>query len=133
MPSTLRIFYALLWYGTLECDCTDSVDNWPWAAKLWQKQNWQLHGKETAEANYYFPTWYRQPPWDIVEFFNSQYKAIEHVLHLYGLGPMTMPKWLPFEYCHGRLYSARATSCGICQTRLMQRRICAQSQKLIGL
>jgi hypothetical protein len=35
--------------------------------------------------------------------------------------------------CHGRLYSARATSRGICQTRLMQRRICAQSQKLIGL
>jgi hypothetical protein len=87
-----------LWNGTLECDRTDSVDNWPWAAKLRQKQNWQLHGKETAEANRYFPTWYGRPPRDIAEFFNSQYKAIERVLHLYGLGPMTMPKWLPFEY-----------------------------------
>jgi hypothetical protein len=33
------------------------------------------------------------------------------------------------DFCHGRLYSARATSRGICQTRLVQRRICAQSQK----
>jgi hypothetical protein len=36
-------------------------------------------------------------------------------------------------YCHRRLYSARATSWGICQMRLMQRQICAQSQKLIDL
>jgi hypothetical protein len=77
-----------LWNGTLECDRTDSVDNWPWAAKLRQKQSWQLHGKETAEADHYFLTWYAQPPWDIAEFFDSQYKAIKRMLHLYAHGPM---------------------------------------------
>jgi hypothetical protein len=74
------------------------VDAWPWAAKLRQKQNWQLHGKETGATNRYVPTWYGRPPRDIAEYLNSHYKAIERVLHLYGLGPMAMPKWLPFEY-----------------------------------
>jgi hypothetical protein len=91
-----------LWRGTFTHDPCDLEvrrgRDWPWALHLSQAALWARHGAKIRFATPYLPSWFDRPPRDPAEKINSGYKAWEYLIYLYGLGPMDLRSYLPFEY-----------------------------------
>src|ERR1700722_1568794 len=85
-----------LWRATLECHPDDSKRTWDWA--VLQGDLWIRHGKAVADCKPYLPGSFEQPPRNIAEKINSQYKAREFLTYIYGLGPGLFYRLLPEKY-----------------------------------
>jgi hypothetical protein len=85
-----------LWCGTMNCEKTDNKDTWTWATL--QGNVWKEHGQQVADATPYLPGSFDRPPRNPVEKINSGYKAWEHLMYIYGLGPGVFYGVLPEKY-----------------------------------
>jgi len=85
-----------LWRGTIDCTRPDDKDTWTWL--VLRGDVWQRHGKSIADALYFLPSSFEQPPRNIAEKLTSGYKAWEFLLYLYGLGPGLLYGILPNVY-----------------------------------
>jgi len=83
-----------LWHGTFDCNKTDDRWNWTWAA-LADPAVWKAHGQRVADATPYIPGSFDRPPCNPAEKISSGYKAWEHLLHFFGLGPVLLHGILP--------------------------------------
>jgi hypothetical protein len=83
-----------LWRGTFDCDKTDNKQNWTWTT-LSDPAIWKAHGQHVADATPYIPGSFDKAPCNLAEKISSGYKAWEHLLHLFGLGPVLLYGILP--------------------------------------
>lgn len=93
----LTDLFVSLFRGTIVCEPTDDVDDWPWAV-LRVKATWKAHGQLVAAATRYLPGSFDQPPRNPAEKINSGYKAWEYLLYVYGLLPGLLRPLLPSVY-----------------------------------
>jgi hypothetical protein len=86
-----------LWRGTLPAGRGDDSTTWPWAT-LQFGTAWKDHGSQVEASLRYFPSSFHRPPRNPALFINSQFKATEWYLYLYGLGPAFFRTFLPPAY-----------------------------------
>ncbi|KAH9847975.1 hypothetical protein C2E23DRAFT_740410 [Lenzites betulinus] len=72
--------------GTMRCDKTDDVTDWPWACFA-DDDTWDAHGALVADATKYLPGSFGRPPRNPAEKINSGYKAWEYLYYVFGLLP----------------------------------------------
>ena len=87
-----------LWWGTIQCEATNSKQDWDWASQLMDNNIWQAHGKLVASVTKYFPSFFHCPPWNPAEKISSGYKATKYYLYIFGLGPGFFWTVLPKKY-----------------------------------
>ena len=85
-----------LWRGTLDCDKSDSKEEWPWY--VLKGEIWKVHGAKVASATPYIPGSFDRPPRNIAEKINSGYKAWEYLLYFFGMGPCLLHGVLPTPF-----------------------------------
>lgn len=72
--------------GSMRCDKTDDVADWPWAC-LADDEIWAEHGALVANATKFLPGSFGRPPRNPAEKINSGYKAWEYLYYVFGLLP----------------------------------------------
>ncbi|KAJ6489573.1 hypothetical protein C8R47DRAFT_978015 [Mycena vitilis] len=85
-----------LWRGKFECEKTDSKELWDWVVLT--GDTWKRHGQAVADITKYIPGCFDRPPRNPAEKLNSGYKAWEHLLYFFGLGPALFYGILPDKY-----------------------------------
>jgi hypothetical protein len=76
-----------LFHGSFSQDSKDN-DFWPWAESLADQDRWELHGALIGSWCCWIPGWYGRSPWNPAKKANTDFKAWELMIYLYGLGPM---------------------------------------------
>ncbi|KAJ7616591.1 hypothetical protein FB45DRAFT_1105832 [Roridomyces roridus] len=87
-----------LWRGTIDCASTDDKSTWDWAVLTGDV--WKEHGQAVADLREYFPGSFDTPPRNPAEKINTQYKAWEYLMYLFGVGPALLLGILPDKYYH---------------------------------
>jgi hypothetical protein len=86
-----------LFRGSFSRDSKDT-DIWAWAESLSNKDKWDAHGALIGRLQRWIPHWYGRSPRNPAKKVNTDFKAWEFMIYLYGLGPMVFREHLPLEY-----------------------------------
>jgi hypothetical protein len=86
-----------LFRGSFSRDSKDT-NIWAWAESLSNKENWEAHGALIGSLQRWIPAWYGRSPRNPAKKVNTDFKAWEFMVYLYGLGPMVFREHLPLEY-----------------------------------
>lgn len=84
-----------LWRATIPHGDDDPPPAWPWHLP---HEDWITHGAAVGDTTRYFPSSFHRPPRNPAEKVNTNYKATEWYLYLYGLGPSFFRVFLPKVY-----------------------------------
>jgi hypothetical protein len=87
-----------LFTGSFTCHKDDLVASWAWCQNLMVPKNWKAHGKWIGGLRPYVPGWYEQPARNPAEKGNTQWKAIETLHYIFGVGPNVFCHRLPEAY-----------------------------------
>ncbi|KAK7446694.1 hypothetical protein VKT23_014389 [Stygiomarasmius scandens] len=85
-----------LWRGVVKSYPPDSPENWPWA--VLKGDLWTAHGLSVEMARPYLPSSFGTAPRNPAEKINTQYKAWEFQLYMYGYGPALFYHVIPYAY-----------------------------------
>ncbi|KAI0312223.1 hypothetical protein OF83DRAFT_1067547 [Amylostereum chailletii] len=85
-----------LWRGEIECEATDSKDDWAWHVLV--GETWKELGRIIAAIAPYLPGSFDRPPCNPAEKMSSGYKAWEFLLLVFGLFPALLEGILPMIF-----------------------------------
>src|SRR5262249_2010074 len=91
-----------LWHGnqSVRCYAPDQKSSWDWQVLVGKL--WEGHGASVAMASAYIPSSFDHPR-NPAKKVNTQYKAWEYLIWIFGMGPALLHSILPFHcwqsYC----------------------------------
>ncbi|KZV85133.1 hypothetical protein EXIGLDRAFT_623344 [Exidia glandulosa HHB12029] len=120
------LFIGLL-RGTIDRGASDSLDSWDWVVLTGEV--WEKHGADVSACLRFIPSCHGRAPRNPAEKINSGYKAWEHLLYLFELGPGLFLGVIPMEYY--RTYCKLVAGVRILYQKCISRKHIERAQKLL--